>query len=127
MIHSWKPPCGWRIRHLHKHHNPKPGNTMFRNYVLIALRNFWKHKLFSFINIVGLATGMAVCLLALIQVKDALEYDTFHPQAERTYRIITDVTSAQGDVTAVATSPLPLADALEKQYGFVEVNGPGVL
>ena len=100
---------------------------MFRNYVLIALRNLWKHKLFSFINMVGLATGTAVCLLALIQVKDALEYDTFHPMAERTYRIITDVTSEQGDVTSVATSPLPLADALEKAVWFCRSNGEGLL
>lgn len=93
---------------------------MLRNYILIALRNLWKHKLFSFINIFGLAVGMTVCLLVLIQVKDALEYDTFHPQADRMYRIITDVTTPQGDVTAVATSPLPLAGALRKNYGFVE-------
>ncbi len=93
---------------------------MLRNYMLIAVRNLVKHKLFSFINIVGLATGMTVCLLALIQVKDALEYDTFHPYANRTYRIITDVTTPQGDVTAVATSPLPLAGALQKNFGFIE-------
>ncbi|GAB2586770.1 ABC transporter permease [Spirosoma areae] len=93
---------------------------MLRNYLKIAWRNLWKHKLFSFINIFGLASGMTVCLLALIQVKDAVEYDTFHPHADRTYRIITDVTTPQGDVTAVATSPLPLADALRKNYGFVE-------
>ncbi len=93
---------------------------MLRNYLKIALRNLWKHKLFSFINIFGLAAAMTVCLLALMQVKDAYDYDDFHPHADRTYRVITDVISQQTGKTLVATSPLPLGEALEAQYEFVE-------
>ena len=95
---------------------------MLRNYFKIALRNLWKHKLFSFINIFGLASGMTVCLLALMQVKDAFDYDTFHPHTDRTYRIVTDVTTPQGIITAVATSPLPLAEVLQTNYDFVETT-----
>lgn len=93
---------------------------MLHNYLKIAFRSLWKHKLFSAINVFGLASGMTVCLLALMQVKDAFDYDTFHPYPDRTYRILTDVTTTGGDVTAVATSPLPLSAALQNHYGFVE-------
>ena len=93
---------------------------MLRNYLKIAFRNLWKHKLFSFINIFGLAAGMTVCLLALVLVKDAFDYDKFHPFPDRTYRILTDVTMKDGGKDALATSPLPLSVALEEQYDFVE-------
>jgi hypothetical protein len=52
---------------------------MIRNYIKIAWRNLLKHKLFSFINIFGLASGMTVCILALTHIKGAYDYDTFHP------------------------------------------------
>ncbi|WP_373513721.1 ABC transporter permease [Persicitalea sp.] len=93
---------------------------MLSNYLKIALRNFWKHKLFSFINIFGLSAGMMVCLLALVLVKDAFDYDKFHPYPNRTYRVLTDVTMKDGGKEVVATSPLPLGAVLESQYGFVE-------
>ncbi len=93
---------------------------MLSNYLKIAWRNLWKHKLFSIINIFGLAAGMTVCLLALIPVKDAFDYDKFHPYPDRTYRILTDVEQKESGKTSVATSPLPLGAALEAQYGFVE-------
>lgn len=93
---------------------------MLSNYLKIAFRNLWKHKLFSFINIFGLAAAMTVGLLAVMQVKDAFDYDDFHPYPDRTYRVITDVASKESGQTLVATSPLPLGKALESQYEFVE-------
>jgi putative ABC transport system permease protein len=93
---------------------------MFRNYVVIAFRNLWKHKLFSVINVVGLASGIMVCLLALIDIKGAFDYGSFHPNPERTYRVLTDVTGKDNQVAAFATSPMPLANVLKREYGFVE-------
>ncbi|MFD1141910.1 ABC transporter permease [Larkinella insperata] len=93
---------------------------MFHNYLVIAFRNLWKHKLFSFINVVGLASGIMVCLLALMQVKSTFEYDLFHPHPERTYRIITDVTGQNGNKQSFAMTPLPLGDLLPREYGFIE-------
>jgi len=51
---------------------------MFKNYIKIALRNIKKHKGYSFINIAGLAIGMACCILILLWVQDELDYDQFH-------------------------------------------------
>ncbi|KQS27773.1 ABC transporter permease [Dyadobacter sp. Leaf189] len=93
---------------------------MLRNYTKIAVRNIWKQRLFAFINIFGLASGLMVCFLAIAHIKGALEYDHFHTNADRIYRIITDATSKTGDKSAFATSPLPLAGTLEQDYGIVE-------
>lgn len=60
---------------------------MFRNYLLIALRNFKKQKLFSFLNMFGLALGLASALLIFLYVSDELRYDEMHPQYATTYRI----------------------------------------
>lgn len=93
---------------------------MFQNYLKIALRNLLRHKLFSFINIFGLAAGMSVCLLALMQVRQVLEYDRFHPYPERTYRILTNVSKPNGDKWRLASAPLPLGEVLAREYGFLE-------
>jgi putative ABC transport system permease protein len=55
---------------------------MFRNYILVALRNIRKHKFFAAINLIGLVIGMACCLLIFVFVKDELSYDKFHHDHE---------------------------------------------
>jgi len=60
---------------------------MFKNYVKIALRNFIKHKGFSFINIFGLAVGVACCLLIVLYVLDEISYDRYHEKADNIYRV----------------------------------------
>jgi len=60
---------------------------MFRNNLKIALRNLIRHRAYSFINIAGLAVGMACCLLILLFVYDELSYDRQHQNAERIYRV----------------------------------------
>ncbi|HYK44108.1 MAG TPA: ABC transporter permease [Parafilimonas sp.] len=93
---------------------------MFRNYLKTAWRNLNKHKLFSFINIFGLASGMTVCMLALIKIKEAYEYDNFHPESYRSYRVITNSTNKGGDHLLYASSPLPLSDFLKSNYSIIE-------
>ena len=63
---------------------------MLKNYLLVAFRNLTKNKAFSFINIVGLAIGMAACLLILQYVTFELSYDNFHAKKDRIYRINQD-------------------------------------
>src|ERR1700709_2507310 len=63
---------------------------MFRNYLLVAFRNLTKNKAFSFINIVGLAIGMAACLLILQYVSFELSFDNFNVKKDRIYRVIQD-------------------------------------
>lgn len=59
-------------------------------------------------------------MMVLISIKDQLDYDTFHPHANRTFRIITELTNKQGSTYRFATSPLPLAPTLATDYNFIE-------
>ncbi|SOD79045.1 ABC transporter permease [Spirosoma fluviale] len=63
--------------------------AMFRNYFTIAFRNLVKHKTYSFINIIGLALGIAVSLLILLFVIHERTYDQFHTNADRIFRVYT--------------------------------------
>src|SRR5215213_6043611 len=63
---------------------------MLKNYLLVAFRNLTKNKAFSFINIVGLAIGMAACLLILQYVTFELSFDNFQTKNDRIYRINQD-------------------------------------
>ena len=74
---------------------------MLKNYFTVALRSLRRHKGYSAINIVGLAAGMACCLLILLFVRDELAYDRFHENADRIYRIQSD----WGDFSLPATNP----------------------
>ena len=60
---------------------------MFPNYLKSAWRNLYKRKQFSLLNILGLAIGMAACLLILQYVNYEQSYDTFHPDLDRLYRL----------------------------------------
>ena len=60
---------------------------MLRNYLKIALRTLWKQKGITAINVLGLAAGLAVCLLVGLLFWDQATYDNFHPGADRLYRV----------------------------------------
>ena len=64
---------------------------MFKNYLKIAFRNLWKHRVFSGINVLGLTVGMTACFLIFLYVKFELSYDSFHSKADRIYRIVCDL------------------------------------
>ena len=63
---------------------------MIKNYFTIAYRHLLKNKAFSLINVLGLAIGMAACLLILQYVSFELSYDTFHRQGENIFRVVND-------------------------------------
>ncbi len=97
---------------------------MLSNYFKIALRTLVKHKAFSFINIVGLALSMTVCLLFMSMINDAHSYDRFHPEAKRTYRIITEALRKDGGSESYASSPFPVGRSLSEDYSQVELWTP---
>lgn len=77
---------------------------MLKNYLKIAFRNLWKHKVFSLINIMGLTVGMSACLLISMYVNFELTYDAFHSKADRIYRLVTDVKTPSETINAGITS-----------------------
>ncbi len=64
---------------------------MLKNYLKIAFRSLKKNKGYSFINISGLAIGMAVCMLIFMWIMNELSYDKFHEKADRICRVTTDI------------------------------------
>src|SRR6202035_1666037 len=64
---------------------------MLKNYFKIAFRNLWRHKAFSFINIMGLTVGMTAFFLIFLYVRFELSYDAFHSKADRIYRVVCDI------------------------------------
>jgi putative ABC transport system permease protein len=89
------------------------------NYSKIALRKFRKQKGYSFINIVGLAIGLAACLLILLWVKDELSYDRYHENADRIYRVA-QFGEIGGAAERLAVAPFPAAAAFASEVPEVE-------
>lgn len=92
---------------------------MLKNYFKIALRNFQRHKGYSFINIAGFAIGMACCLIILIYVRHELSYDRYNKDVERIYRIVIDIRKPTTNRVFALVSP-PVAPALKADYPQVE-------
>ena len=91
-------------------------NLMLKNYLKITIRNIKRHKGYSFINISGLAIGMACCILILLWVKDELNFDRFHENADVIYRITDRYPDSSGGYSSTAVSPWPLAEALKTDF-----------
>ncbi len=92
---------------------------MFKNYLKIAWRNIRKNKTFSIINITGLAIGLSCFLLIALYVMDELSYDRFYPDANRIYRINSDIKFGGADLHMPVTSDM-MGELLKKDYPQVE-------
>jgi putative ABC transport system permease protein len=92
---------------------------MLRNYFKTALRNLWKNKGFSGINIAGLAIGLATCLLMIIYVVDELSYDRYNKKADRIYRLDCDLKFGDNRFI-LATAPAPAGPAMLRDYPEIE-------
>jgi putative ABC transport system permease protein len=91
--------------------------VMTKNYAVIALRNIRKHKIFSFINIMGLAIGISLCLFVISLIFFMYGSDRFHEKKDKIYRVISEVITEHG-VHERATAPMPLAVELEQVPGI---------
>ena len=89
---------------------------MLRNYLTIALRTLWKQKATTVINVLGLAAGMAVCLLVGLLLWDQATHDDFHPGADRIYRVVMETE----DGRTWAATPAGIAPALRANVAGVE-------
>lgn len=88
---------------------------MLKNYFITAFRSLKRFKLFTFLNLFGLSTGMACSILIMIWVQDEKSYDKFTPNAAEIYRLTSNVS---GSIAAV--TPPPVVDAVKQQIPAVE-------
>ena len=91
---------------------------MFGNHLKTAWRNIVKHKTFAAINVVGLAIGLACCLLILFWIQDEVGYDRFHENSGRIFRIVSDWTKHKWN--GMEGTPAPLAPAIAKELPEIE-------
>jgi putative ABC transport system permease protein len=92
---------------------------MIKNYIKTAIRSLSKNKGFTAINVLGLALGLASCLLIIFYVFDELNYDKYNTKADRIYRINEDI-SFGGNSNSYAVTPAPMAAALKNDFPEVE-------
>lgn len=90
---------------------------MFLNYLKVGIRNILKYKVFSFINIFGLAAAMSVSMLIILMLADQKSYDQFNTNKENIYRVLCDGPDFRHPY---ATSPFPLSDVLKSDYPIIE-------
>ena len=83
------------------------------------MRNIRKHKGYFFINVSGLAIGIAACLLLFLWVQDELSYDRYHEKANRIYRVVSQDEEG-GHIDRFAMTPAPLGPALVDEFPEVE-------
>jgi putative ABC transport system permease protein len=92
---------------------------MLKNYITIALRNLSRNRIYSFINIAGLAIGLSSCILIYLYVHNELNFDRHHSRADRTYRITSRV-QLTGQLDHIASSSFMLAPLLKQEYPGIE-------
>ena len=110
---------------------------MFKLNIKIALRNLWKNKTSSLINVIGLAIGLAACLMLLVYVSYEWNFDRQSKNADRTYAVMNNIKDEKGDILATFQgSATALAPAIKQQipevsyisrtnYGAVGLLGNG--
>ncbi len=93
---------------------------MFQNYIKTAFRNLKRYKGYSSINLLGLAIGIACCILILLYVQDEFSYDRYALEYEDIYRIVLSVQTPERGEMNVARTPPPWGPSLAEDYPEVE-------
>jgi len=103
---------------------------MIKNYLKIAFRNLWRQKIFSLINIMGLAVGMTACFLIFLYVRFELSYDSFHSKADRIYRVVADIKTPTEVINADRPAwavPPNVKDEFPEVESFVRITDDNLL
>lgn len=90
---------------------------MIRNYLKIAFRNLWQHKVYSGVNLVGLTLGLTVVMLIALYVKDDLSFDRFHQKGPQIYRLVQDRQGANGSIAKMGNTGYPQGPAFVRELG----------
>jgi ABC-type antimicrobial peptide transport system permease subunit len=89
---------------------------MFQNYFKVGFRNLFRNKAYSFINISGLAVGMAVAIMIGLWIYDELSYNKYHKNYDRIGRVMRQGT-LNGETGTTTYEPFPLAEELRTKFG----------
>lgn len=92
---------------------------MFKNLLIVAIRNIIKERIYSAINILGLTIGITCSMFLLLYILDELSYDRYHTKADKIYRIVSNIKEPDNAFTW-AVAQIPMADELRDNYPEVE-------
>ena len=92
---------------------------MFKNYFTVAMRNLIRHKVYSTINILGLAVGIALCILIFLFVRYEWRYDAFHQNGDRIYRVLSTYKGDDGSLSW-SSARAPLGPLLKATFPEIE-------
>ncbi len=99
------------------------GFVMFRNYMKVTLRTIRRHKGFSFINIVGLAVGMACVIIIMLWVQYEMSFESHHEKAERIFRVaVGNEPQGQTPQRKMVVTPPPLSPALLTEFPEISAS-----
>ncbi len=91
---------------------------MIQNYLIVAIRNLRRYASYTLINVLGLSLGMACALLIFALVSHHLSYDNFHPDKDRVYRLVTEIT--REETSYDGSVPSPLGKFVREDYTYTE-------
>ena len=94
---------------------------MIKNFFTVAIRNFFRQGLYSFINVFGLASGLICALFIYLWVNDEVNKDHFHNESEKIYQVVTNLTLNDGQVLTWTVTPGPLAEEIRDNSAEVEM------
>ncbi|WP_167668168.1 FtsX-like permease family protein [Mucilaginibacter gossypiicola] len=116
VISKYNTTSGWSPSKLNR-------GIMFKNYLKIAFRNFWKHKVFTLINIIGLSIGISASLVIYLIVHYDLTFDKFHKDSDRIYRVVSNF-KFQGNESHSYGVTTPMAAGIKANVTGVEIVAP---
>src|SRR5690606_9284386 len=93
---------------------------MLKSILVTAIRNIYRNRFFSIVNMLGLAFSMSLGLLIILIVKEQYTYDNFHQDTDRIYRVNTAALRVNGDREEYASTAYPIGQALMENYTIAE-------
>jgi putative ABC transport system permease protein len=94
---------------------------MLKNFFVVAIRNFYRQKLYSFINVFGLASGLICALFIYLWVNDEVSKDTFHKDSEKIFQIVSNLRMNDGELLTWPITPGPLAEDIRDNSPEIEL------
>ena len=91
---------------------------MLKNILITSLRNFFRNRSFSLINLVGLSVSMSLAMLIIMLIKEQLAFDDFHNDSDRIYRVNTRLHDPEWGTIDFASAPSPVGRVLNEEYSL---------
>src|SRR5687768_6472257 len=93
---------------------------MLRNILVTSLRTFFRNRIFSLINLIGLSVSMSLAMLIIMIIREQYTFDNFHQDSDRIYRVNTKLLHPEWGAVDFASAPLPVGQAIKEDYAFSE-------